>query len=162
MWREGGICLAYAAAVAQDNCCHHYITGPYQHHVHTQCSVCNQTPLSARNMNLQLAEVAGWLQTTIQQVVGVADARVEAPNGQPIQPRVEPLSEAIKYSLFDMSVAEVDVHLMEGDGLLRLQVHVMDCCEHHVMYLLTCVFDVFDRVQVWTWECAGFTATVKR
>ena len=73
-------------------------------------------------LSTQLAEVAGWLQATVQQTVGVADSTVAAPNGQPIRPLVDPLSEDIKYFLFDLSVAETDVHLVEGESLLRLQV----------------------------------------
>ena len=72
--------------------------------------------------SLQLAEAAGWLQATVQQTVGVGDSTVEAPNGQPIQPLIDPLSEDIKYLLFDLSIAEADVHLMEGESLLRVQV----------------------------------------
>ena len=85
--------------------------------LHALCSACT-IPLSPS----QLAEVAGWLQATVQQVVGVADTTVEAPNGKPIRPQVEPLSEDIKYSLFDLAVGEADVHLLEGDSVLRLQV----------------------------------------
>ena len=59
----------------------------------------------------------------VQQVVGVADTRVEAPNGVPIQPQVEPLSEDIKYLLFNATLAEVDFSILEGEQLLRLQVH---------------------------------------
>ena len=70
----------------------------------------------------QLAEAAGWLQAIVQQIVGVADTTVQAPNGQPIQPLVDPLSEDIKYFLFDLSIAQTDVHLMEGESLLRVQV----------------------------------------
>lgn len=70
----------------------------------------------------QLAEVVSWLQTTVHQVVGVADATVAAPNGHLIRPLVEPLSEDIKYFLFDLSVGEADVCLLEGGGVLRLQV----------------------------------------
>ena len=70
----------------------------------------------------QLVEAGAWLQAVFQQVVGVADTRVEAPNGVPIQPLVEPLSEEIKYLLFDFTLAEVDINLLEEDQLLRLQV----------------------------------------
>lgn len=73
---------------------------------------------------LQLAELVSWLQATVHQVVGVADATVAAPNGHLIKPRVEPLSEDIKYLLFDLSVGEADVCLLEGGGVLRLQVSV--------------------------------------
>ena len=73
-------------------------------------------------MSPQLAEVRAWLQTAVHQVVGVADARVGAPNGVPIQPLVEPLSEDIKYLLFDLTLAEVDFSVLEGEQFLRLQV----------------------------------------
>lgn len=71
---------------------------------------------------MQLVEVVSWLQATVHQVVGVADATFPAPNGHLIRPLVEPLSEDIKYFLFDLSVGEADVCLMEGGGVLRLQV----------------------------------------
>lgn len=67
-------------------------------------------------------EAGAWLQTVVQQVVGVADTWVEAPNGVPIQPLVEPLSEDIKYFLFGLTLAELDVTLTEGEQLLKLQV----------------------------------------
>jgi hypothetical protein len=89
--------------------------------------------ISAALTTLQLAEVAGWLQATVQQTVGVADSTVAAPNGQPIRPLVDPLSEDIKYFLFDLSVAETDVHLVEGESLLRLQSPGLDMgmCKLH-------------------------------
>ena len=70
-------------------------------------------------------EAGAWLQAAAQQVVGVADSRVEAPNGVPIQPLVEPLSERIKYLLFHLTLAEVDVTLIEEDRLLKLQVRAV-------------------------------------
>lgn len=105
---------------------------------------------------LQLAEVVSWLQTTVHQIVGVADATVEAPNGHLIKPLVEPLSEDIKYLLFDLSVGEADVCLLEGGGVLRLQVSAA------VSVVLTSeLVLVLNRVQVWTWGCASCTVTVK-
>ena len=32
-----------------------------------------------------------------------------------IEPKVEPLSEKIKYLLFNLNILEADVHLLEGD-----------------------------------------------
>ena len=52
----------------------------------------------------------------------MADSKVKAPNGKPIQPVVEPVSEDIKYTLFDLSVAEADIHITDGEHLIRLQV----------------------------------------
>ena len=79
-------------------------------------------------MSPQLAEAGAWLQTVVHQVVGVADTRVGAPNGVPIQPRVEPLSEDIKYFLFDLTLAEVDFIVLEGEQFLRLQVQTSTKC----------------------------------
>ena len=59
---------------------------------------------------------------------------MEAPNGVPIEPLVEPLSESVKYLLFDLSVSEVDVSLIEEDQLLKLQVWLARqkmICEFH-------------------------------
>lgn len=67
-------------------------------------------------------EVANWLQATLQQVLSVGDTLVDAPNGQLIRPKVEPISEDIKYRLFDLSIAEGDLHITEGDRIMRLQV----------------------------------------
>lgn len=86
------------------------------------CNDSTHTAVNTYTCSPQLAEAAGWLLATVQQTVGVGDSTVEAPNGQPIQPLIDPLSEDIKYFLFDLSISEADVHLMEGEGLLRLQV----------------------------------------
>lgn len=150
MWREGGVCLAHAAADTEDYCRPHYTTGhpACSHHVHACVTVCL--------LLLQLAEVVSWLQATVHQIVGVADATVEAPNGHLIKPLVEPLSEDIKYLLFDLSVGEADVCLLEGGGVLRLQVSAA------VSVVLTSeLVLVLNRVQDWTWGCASCTVTVK-
>lgn len=64
----------------------------------------------------------------VQQLVGVADSRVEAPNGVPIQPKIEPLSEEIKYFLFNVTVAEVDVTILEEDNIMKLEVCTNSYC----------------------------------
>jgi hypothetical protein len=89
--------------------------------------------ITAALSTAQLAEVRAWLQTAVHQVVGVADARVGAPNGVPIQPLVEPLSEDIKYLLFDLTLAEVDFSVLEGEQFLRLQSPGLDAgmCKLH-------------------------------
>lgn len=73
-------------------------------------------------------EVGSWLQTLLHQVVGMGDSVVQAPNRQPIQPKVEPLSEDIKYFLFDFFLSEADLHILEGDSMLRLQVYCACTC----------------------------------
>lgn len=70
----------------------------------------------------QLVEVANWLQGTLQQVLSVGDTLIDAPNGELIRPKVEPISEDIKYRLFDLTIAEGDLHLLEGERIMRLQV----------------------------------------
>ena len=72
----------------------------------------------------QLVEVANWLQATLQQALSVGDTLIDAPNGQPIRPKVEPISEDIKYRLFDLTIAEGDLHLLEGERIVRLQVRL--------------------------------------
>lgn len=70
----------------------------------------------------QLVEVANWLQATLHQVLSVGDTLIDAPNGELIRPKVEPISEDIKYRLFDLTIAEGDLHLLEGERIMRLQV----------------------------------------
>lgn len=62
------------------------------------------------------------MESIVQQVIGVADAKVEAPNCQPIRPKLEPIAENVKYILFDFSMAEIDLYMLEGNGLMKLQV----------------------------------------
>ncbi len=54
----------------------------------------------------------------------------EAPGGEIIQPKIEPISEKIKYKMFHFMVDEGDLTIADGDALTRIQVaiYVLTCC----------------------------------
>ncbi len=63
-----------------------------------------------------------WLYTGFTHTVSHGDGFVPAPGAHLIEPKVERFSENIKYILFDMTIAEGDLHLLEGNTLTRIQV----------------------------------------
>ena len=70
---------------------------------------------------MQLLLALDWFFTTFIHISSQGDELQVAPNGELIQPKAEPVSEDIKYSLFSLDIAEADVHICEGDGIVRLQ-----------------------------------------
>ena len=75
----------------------------------------------------QLLQAVDWFHTAFIHTASHGDGFVEAPNVELIEPKVEPLSEAIKYRLFDLSILEADIHLLEGDTITRIQVSLTSC-----------------------------------
>ena len=75
----------------------------------------------------QLLQVVDWFHTAFIHTASHGDGFVEAPNVELIEPKVEPLSEEIKYRLFDLSILEADIHLLEGDAITRIQVSLTSC-----------------------------------
>ena len=65
-----------------------------------------------------------WFQLVFIHTVSHGDGFREAPGAELIQPMVDPISEEIKYRLFDLSILEADVSITEGSTLTRLQVRV--------------------------------------
>ncbi len=55
-------------------------------------------------------------------MVSHGDEFVPAPGALVIEPKVERFSEDIKYFMFDITLAEGDLHLLEGNTVTRLQV----------------------------------------
>lgn len=62
-----------------------------------------------------------WFFTVFIHTSSLGDGLEAAPDGDVIAPKVEPISEEIKYRLFTLSIAEADVHICEGDGIIQLQ-----------------------------------------
>ena len=82
---------------------------------------------------LQLMRALDWLFTAYVSVAAAGDALAVAPDGEVIAPRVEPISEEIKYRLFQLDICEVDVHVCEGESITRLQCagFDLDMCTLH-------------------------------
>ena len=74
-----------------------------------------------------------------------------APDGEVICPRVEPISEEIKYRLFDLDIAEADVYISEAGDLTRLQSAGLD--------LQMCSFHDNDETMGISWQLQGLTLT---
>lgn len=55
-------------------------------------------------------------------MISPADAVLETPDCLLIQPLVEPSSELLKYKMFVMEVASIDLTLKEADTMLQIQV----------------------------------------
>ncbi len=52
-----------------------------------------------------------------------------APDGDRIEPKIEPISEEIKYKLFHFMIEEGDLAVADGDALTRIQVrHNASAC----------------------------------
>ena len=62
----------------------------------------------------------------LSHIISYGDDFFEAPDAIAIEPSAEPLSELLKYKLFALTVASVDVHLKEANTLMKLQV----CLKH--------------------------------
>ena len=60
--------------------------------------------------------------TAVSSIISHGDAVLLAPDPILIEPRVEPLSEVIKYKLFALTVSQADVCISDGGTLTRLQV----------------------------------------
>ena len=74
----------------------------------------------------QLLHAADWFLTLVTQVVAIGDDLAVAPDGELIVPRVEPVSEKIKYQLFQLDVQGADLHICQGASLTRLQAAGLD------------------------------------
>ena len=70
----------------------------------------------------QLLQVLDWFHTAILHTLTHGDGFQEAPNPLLIEPKVEPWSEDIKYRLFDLSISDVDLSLLEDGAITRIQV----------------------------------------
>lgn len=73
-------------------------------------------------LSSQLLQAADWAYTAFTHAVSHGDGFNEAPGALYIEPKVEPLSELIKYRLFDLNIEEADVHFLEGSNITRVQV----------------------------------------
>ena len=89
---------------------------PFHINLHQSCSLYSQ-----------LLQVVDWFHTAFIHTASHGDGFVEAPNVELIEPKVEPLSEEIKYRLFDLNILEADIHLVEGDAITRIQVSLTSC-----------------------------------
>lgn len=67
-----------------------------------------------------------FLHSALCLVTSHGDSTYKAPGPILIEPPAEPLSELLKYKLFALTVASVDVHLREANTLLKIQVSI-DC-----------------------------------
>lgn len=64
-----------------------------------------------------------FFHTALSHILANGDDVYEAPDAITIEPPAEPLSELLKYKLFALRVASVDVHLRESSSLIKLQVN---------------------------------------
>lgn len=92
-----------------------------------------------------------WLYTTVIHTLSIGDGLQVAPDGELICPRVEPISEDIKYRLFNLDIAEADLHICEGDSITRLQSAGLD--------LEFCTFHSNDETLGLSWQLQGLTLT---
>ena len=60
--------------------------------------------------------------TAANHVLSYGDDFLKAPDAVEIVPKADPLSEALKYSLFAVNLSSVDVNIREKDSLLQLKV----------------------------------------
>ena len=67
-------------------------------------------------------QVVDWLYTAAIHTLSHGDGFLEAPGALVIQPKVEPLSEVIKYLLFNLRIASLDLHLNDDGTITRIQV----------------------------------------
>ena len=74
-----------------------------------ECGVCN---ICAYVSCTQLMQVVDWLYTAAIHTLSL------------IQPKVEPLSEVIKYLLFNLRIASLDLHLNDDGPITRIQVQL--------------------------------------
>ncbi len=83
---------------------------------------------------LQLLIALDWLYTMFIHTYSVGDALQVSPNGEVNCPKTEPISEEIKYRLFQLDIAEADLHICEAETITRLQSpgFDLDLCMLHV------------------------------
>lgn len=74
-----------------------------------------------------------------------------APDGDLIHPRAEPISEEIKYRLFNLEIAEADVHVCEGGNMTRLQSAGLD--------LEMCTLHLDEETLGLSWQLQSLTVT---
>lgn len=77
---------------------------------------------------MQLLQVVNWFQTAFGHVASYGDSFIESPNAKLIEPDVDPFSEIIKYKLFDLTILEADLHILEGSTVTRIQVQTCTPC----------------------------------
>ena len=92
-----------------------------------------------------------WLYTTVIHTLSIGDGFQVAPDGELICPQAEPISEDIKYRLFNLDIAEADLHICEGDSITRLQSAGLD--------LEFCTFHSNDETLGLSWQLQGLTVT---
>ena len=102
-------------------------------------------------MFLQLLVAVDWLYTTLIHTLSVGDGLLEAPGALLIQPKVEPVSEDIKYRLFNLDIAEADLHICEEGSIMRLQSAGLD--------LEFCNFHSGDETLGLSWQLQGLTVS---
>ena len=72
--------------------------------------------------SLQLATALDWFATVFAHTASFGDGCQVAPDGDRIEPKIEPISEEIKYKLFHFMIEEGDLAVADGDALTRIQV----------------------------------------
>lgn len=70
---------------------------------------------------LQLLHAMDWFLTAFVHIFAVGDGLAVAPDGELISPCVEPISEEIKYRLFQLDISEADIHVCDADSITHLQ-----------------------------------------
>lgn len=99
----------------------------------------------------QLLIAGDWFYTTFVHTISLGDGLVVAPDGEMICPRVEPISEEIKYRLFDLEIAEADVYIYDVGNLTRLQSAGLD--------LQMCTFHKNEETMTLSWQLQSLTVT---
>ncbi len=108
--------------------------------------------MSDRILVFQLMIALEWFYTTIIHTLSLGDALQVAPDGEVICPKAEPISEDVKYRLFNLDVAGADLHLCESDGsITRLQSAGLD--------LETCTLHSGDETMGLSWQLQSLTVT---
>ncbi|XP_019853101.1 PREDICTED: uncharacterized protein KIAA1109-like isoform X3 [Amphimedon queenslandica] len=81
----------------------------------------------------ELFPVVHYFLTALSHVISPADAVLEAPDCILIEPLVEPSSELLKYKMFVLEVATIDLILKEADTMLQIQTlgFGLDLCNLH-------------------------------
>lgn len=92
-----------------------------------------------------------WLYTTLVHTVSLGDGLQVAPDGELIQPMVEPISEEIKYRLFNLDIAEADLHICEEGSITRVQSAGLD--------LEFCTFHSDQVTLGLSWQLQGLTVS---
>ncbi len=71
----------------------------------------------------QITTALDWFLTVFTHTASFGDSCREAPDGELIQPKIEPISEEIKYKMFHFMIDEGDLNIVDGDTLTRIQVY---------------------------------------